>query len=142
MALQLVRSTRGIPFQTCRGGGRESWESNTQCAPNPLLANQDKEILEVWFYSCKAEKCPEIPLQTCKGGEEKVGNPTQSTPKPPLSKQHKEILGVWFYSCPRYLWVWCKRRQSSNRTNLHVARALGPTCLLQKAIQISLVSSK
>ena len=132
----------GSPF-TCRGEGKRKIGNPIHNAPlKPPLAKQDKEILDAWFYSCKAEKCPEIPLQTCKGGEEKVGNPTQSTPKPPLSKQHQEILGVWFYSCPRYLWVWCKRRQSSNRTNLHVARALGPTCLLQKAIQISLVSSK
>ena len=50
---------------------------------NPPLAKQDKEILDAWFYSCKAEKCPEIPLQTCKGGEEKVGNPTHNVPLSP-----------------------------------------------------------
>ena len=93
MALQLkrkgLRSTRGIPFQTCRGGGRESWKSNTQCAPKPPLAKQHKEILEVWFYNCPArkkrvEKYPGNPLSDMQGeGEEKVGNPTHNVPLSP-----------------------------------------------------------
>ena len=91
-ALQLVRSTRGDPLSHAGEGKAKSWESNTQCAPNPPLAKQDKEILDAWFYSCKAEKCPEIPLQTCKGGKRKLGIQHKVPISPPYPKNTRKSL--------------------------------------------------
>ena len=131
----------GSPF-TCRGEGKRKIGNPIHNVPlNPPLAKQDKEILDAWFYSCKAEKCPEIPLQTCKGGKRKLGIQQKVPISPPYPKNTRKSLE--FGSLPQVPLIWCNHRQSSNRTNLHVARALRPTCLLlQKAIQISLVSSK
>ena len=43
VALQLMRSTWGNPFQTCRGGGKRKLEIQDKCAPNPSY-NPNKEI--------------------------------------------------------------------------------------------------
>ena len=98
-ALQLVRRTQGDPLS--HAGGRESEKIGNpihNVPLNPPLAKQDKEILDAWFYSCKAEKCPENPPSNMQRREEKVENPTKSTHKPPLSQKHPEILGVWFFA--------------------------------------------
>ena len=76
----------GSPF-TCRGEGKRKIGNPIHNVPlNPPLAKQDKEILDAWFYSCKAEKCPEIPLQTCKGGKRKLGIQQKVPISPPYPK--------------------------------------------------------
>ena len=82
----------GFPF-TCRGEGKRKIGNPIHNVPlNPPLAKQDKEILDAWFYSCKAEKCPENPPSNMQRREEKVGNPTKSTHKPPLSQNTRKSL--------------------------------------------------
>ena len=54
MALQLERKELRIPGDSLfrhSGKGGEKVGIKTQCAPSPLLANQDKAILEVGFYN-------------------------------------------------------------------------------------------
>ena len=93
----------GSPF-TCRGEGKRKIGNPIHNVPlNPPLAKQDKEILDAWFYSCKAEKCPENPPSNMQRREEKVGNPTKSTHKPPLSQNTRKSLEFGFF-CPKYLW--------------------------------------
>ena len=81
VALQLMRSTWGNPFQTCRGGGSGSWKSKTNVLLTPLTTRTRKSR---GFGSA-------VTGEKRKGGG-KVGNPTQSnntrkslgfTPEPP-----------------------------------------------------------
>ena len=82
----------GSPF-TCRGEGKRKIGNPIHNVPlNPPLAKQDKEILDAWFYSCKAEKCPEIPLQTCKGGKRKLGIQHKVPISPPYPKNTRKSL--------------------------------------------------
>ena len=101
-ALQLVRSTQGDPLS--HAGGRESEKIGNpihNVPLNPPLAKQDKEILDAWFYSCKAEKCPEIPLQTCKGGKRKLGIQHKVPISPPYPKTPGNPWSLVF--CAKYL---------------------------------------
>ena len=88
----------GSPF-TCRGEGKRKIGNPIHNVPlHPPLTKQDKGILDAWFYSCKAEKCPENPPSSTQRREEKVGNPTKSTHKPPLSQNPRESLEFEFFA--------------------------------------------